>query len=42
MGKQQRCTVFGAIGPSLDQGRVMRIGRSTNKEEFKAFLVAVY
>ena len=39
--RQMRVTVFGAIGTCLQNGRVMRLARSTNKQDFMAFLVEV-
>ena len=36
-----RVTVFGAISPCLQNGRVMRLARSTNKQDFMAFLVDI-
>ena len=39
--RQMRVTVFGAISPCLQNGRVMRLARSTNKQDFMAFLVDI-
>ena len=39
--RQMRVTVFGAISPCLENGRVMRLAKSTNKQDFMAFLVDI-
>ena len=39
---QRRITVMGAISPALVDGRCMRLAKSTNKAEYKDFLVDVY
>ena len=39
--RQMRVTVFGAISPCLQNGRVMSLAKSTNKQDFMSFLVAV-
>ena len=39
--RQMRVTVFGAISPCLENGRVMQLAKSTNKQDFMAFLVNV-
>ena len=39
--RQMRITVFGAISPCLQTGRVMRLAKSTNKRDFMSFLVDI-
>ena len=39
--RQMRVTVFGAISPCLHNGRVMRLAKSTNKQDFMGFLVDI-
>ena len=39
--RQMRTTVFGAISPCLENGRVMRLAKSTNKQDFMSFLVDI-
>ena len=39
--RQMRVTVFGAIGTCLQNGRVMRLAKSTNKQDFMSFLVDI-
>ena len=39
--RQMRVTVFGAISPCLQSGRVMRLAKSTNKQDFMSFLVDI-
>ena len=36
-----KVTVFRAISPCLQNGRVMRLARSTKKQDFMAFLVDI-
>ena len=36
--RQMRVTVIGAIGTCLESGRLMQLARSTNKQDFMAFL----
>ena len=39
--RQMRITVFGAISPCLENGRVMRLAKSTNKQDFMNFLFQI-